>query len=50
MNFAIGSAFSRGLGSAFSQGPDPDPGSLYKVGWLMCTYSFASSQNSPISF
>ena len=29
VNFGIGSAFSKGLASAFSQGPGPDP--RYKV-------------------
>ena len=33
MIFGIGSAFFKGLGSAFSEGPSPglDPGLLYKV-------------------
>ena len=31
MNFDIGSAFSKGSGSAFSEGPGPGPGPLYKV-------------------
>ena len=31
MNFGIDSAFSKGLGSAFSEGPRPGPGPLYKV-------------------
>ena len=31
MNFSIGSAFSKDSGSAFSEGPGPDPGPLYKV-------------------
>ena len=30
MNFGIGSAFSKVLGSAFSEGPSPGPGPLYK--------------------
>ena len=39
MNFGVGSAFSRGLGSAFCEGPGLGPGPLYKV-WL---YVFTSS-------
>ena len=31
MNFDIGSAFSKGLGSAFSEGSVPGSGPLYKV-------------------
>ena len=31
INFGIGSAFSKGLESAFSEGPDPGPGPLYKL-------------------
>ena len=31
VNFGIGSAFSKGQGSAFSEGPCPGPGPLYKV-------------------
>ena len=31
MNFAIGSAFSKGLGSTFSESPGPGPAPLYKV-------------------
>ena len=31
MNFGIGSAFSKGPGSTFSEGPDLGPGLLYKV-------------------
>ena len=31
MNANIGSAFSKGLGSAFSEGPGPGPDPLYKV-------------------
>ena len=31
VNFCIWSTFSEGPGSAFSQGPGPDPGPLYKV-------------------
>ena len=31
MNFGIGSTFSKGSGSTFSEGPDPGPGSLYKA-------------------
>ena len=31
MNFGIGSAFSKGPGSAFSEVPGPGPGPLYKV-------------------
>ena len=30
-NFGIGSAFYKGPGSAFSEGPGPGPGPLYKV-------------------
>ena len=30
VNFGIGSAFSKGLVSAFSEGPGPGPGLLYK--------------------
>ena len=30
VNFGIGSAFSKGLGSTFSEGPGPGPGLLYK--------------------
>ena len=37
VNFSIGSAFSKGLGSTFSEGSSPVPGPLYKVCpfWLM---------------
>ena len=31
VNFDIGSAFSKGSGSTFSEGPDPSPRPLYKV-------------------
>ena len=31
VNFDIGYAFSKGPGSAFSEGPGPGPGPLYKV-------------------
>ena len=31
VNFGIGSAFSKGPGTAFSQCPCPSPGPLYKV-------------------
>ena len=31
MNFCIGSTFSKGSGSAFSEGPVPGPVPLYKV-------------------
>ena len=31
VNFGTGSAFSKSPGSAFSQGPGPGPGPLYKV-------------------
>ena len=31
VNFDIGSAFSKGRGSAFSEGPGLGPGPLYKV-------------------
>ena len=31
MNFGIGSAFSKGLGSTFSEVPGPGRGPLYKV-------------------
>ena len=31
MNFDIGSAFSKGLRSAFSEGPGRSPGPLYEV-------------------
>ena len=31
VNFCIGSAFSKGLGSTFSEGPGSGPGPLYKV-------------------
>ena len=31
VNFAIGSAFSTGSGSTFSEGPGPSLGQLYKV-------------------
>ena len=31
MNFSVGSAFFKGLGSAFSEGPGPGPRPLYKV-------------------
>ena len=31
VNFGIRSAFSKGPGSVFSEGPGPGPGPLYKV-------------------
>ena len=31
VNFGIGSGFSKDSGSAFSEGPSPGPGPLYKV-------------------
>ena len=31
VNFGIGSAFHKGLGSGFSEGPCPGPGPLYRV-------------------
>ena len=31
VNFGIGSAFPKGLGSSFFEGPGPGPGPLYKV-------------------
>ena len=31
VNFGIGSTFSKDSGSAFFEGPVPDPGPLYKV-------------------
>ena len=31
VNFGRGSAFSKGLGSTFSEGPGPGPGPLYEV-------------------
>ena len=31
VNFCIGSAFSKGQGSTFSEGPGSGPGPLYKV-------------------
>ena len=31
MYFGRGSAFSKGLGSTFSEGPGPGPGPLYEV-------------------
>ena len=38
-NFGIGSTFSKGAGSAFSEGPGPGPGPLYKV-WQMRNVEF----------
>ena len=31
INFGIGSNFSKGQGSCFSEGPGPGPGPLYKL-------------------
>ena len=38
-NFGIGSIFSKGLCSAFSEGPGPGPGPLYKVCRLLVKFS-----------
>ena len=39
INFGMGSTFSKGLGSAFSEDPDPGPGPLYKVCRYMGRFS-----------
>ena len=39
MNFGIGSAFSKGLGSTFSEVPGPGRGPLYKVYLMKVWYN-----------
>ena len=40
VNFGIGSAFSKALGSTFSEGLDPGPSQLYKVCRLNASLKF----------
>ena len=41
INFGTGSAFSKGLASAFSEGPDPGPRPLFKV----CPFKYIGNCN-----